>query len=80
MSEERLTRMEQKLDGLLEGQVELRHHMDVLHEDVLSRIKGATLDSQLVDDKIARGDAAVRAEVNQRFLPVEAVIRGLNNP
>jgi hypothetical protein len=62
------------------SQEALRHHMDVLHEDVLDRIKGATLDPQVIDDKIQRGDNAVRAEMTERLVPIETAIRGLKMP
>ena len=89
MAEDRLERIENKLDGLVQdvgtikvdvgtlkvGQVELRRHMEVLHEEVLDRTKAVTLDPQAIDDKIARGDNAVRAEVDARLGLIESAIR-----
>ena len=96
MAEDRLERIENKLDGLVQdvgtlktdvgtlkadvstlkvGQVERRRHMEVLHEEVLDRIKAVTLDPQAIDDKIARGDNAVRAEFNERIGLIESAIR-----
>jgi hypothetical protein len=62
------------------GQVELRRHMDVLHEEVLDRLKAVTLDPQAIDDKIERGDNAVRAEFNQRIALIETAIRPPSKP
>ena len=89
MAEDGLERIEGKLDSLVQdvgtlkvdvstlkvGQIELRRHMEVLHEEVLDRLKDVTLDPQAIDDKIARGDNAVRAELGARIGLIESAIR-----
>jgi hypothetical protein len=96
MNDERLSRIEAKLDtmqggladvqgglaevrgGLTEvqgGLTDLRRHMDVLHEDVLDRLNAVTLDPPAIDEKIERGDNAVRAELNERIGVIESAIR-----
>lgn len=54
---------------------DLGHQMRVLHEDLVDRIKALAPDYDVIDGKIARGDAEVRTYLLRRIEPIEAAVR-----
>jgi hypothetical protein len=61
--------MIEKLDG------DLRRHMGVLHEDLVSRIAALAPDFAPIRREFREGDVRLREELSQRIQPLEAFAR-----
>jgi len=82
MSEERLERIETKVDGLetrfdgLETKFDdLGRHMRVLHEDLVGRIADLAPDYAPIRREFKEADAELRESIEVRLQPLEAAER-----
>jgi chromosome segregation ATPase len=60
------------------GQVDLRRHMSVLHEEVLDRIQALAFDPEPLRREFQAGIAGLREELILRIEPLEAAARRKN--
>jgi DNA anti-recombination protein RmuC len=67
MSEERFDRIDQTLAHLGAGLETVNHNMHVLHEDALSRIAAVAESVVVLDQKMERGFAEVKADLDHRL-------------
>jgi DNA anti-recombination protein RmuC len=70
MSEERFDRIDQTLAHLGAGLENVDHNMHVLHEDALSRIAAVAESVVVLDQKMERGFAEVKADMDHRLTEV----------
>jgi DNA anti-recombination protein RmuC len=70
MSEERFDRIDQALAHLGAGLQNVNHNMHVLHEDALSRIAAVAESVVVLDQKMERGFADVKADMDHRLTEV----------
>jgi DNA anti-recombination protein RmuC len=70
MSEERFDRIDQALVHLGAGLENVNHNMHVLHEDALSRIAAVAESVVVLDQKMERGFAEVKADLDHRLTEV----------
>jgi len=75
MSEERLERIETKVDGLETRFDDLGRHMRVLHEDLVGRIADLAPDYAPIRREFKEADAELRESIEVRLQPLEAAER-----
>lgn len=86
MSEERLSRIETKVDTLAEAVDrlaervatqgdDLRQEMRLLHEDVVGRIADLAPDYAPIRREFKQADAELRESIERRLVPLEAAAR-----
>lgn len=67
--------LKKDVNDLKIGQVELRRHMGVLHEEVLDRIQALAFDPEPLRREFKAGISDLREELVRRIEPLEAAAR-----
>ena len=70
----------QDVSGLKTGQIDLRRHMGVLHEEVLDRIQALVFDPEPLHREFKARISDLREELILRIEPLEAAARRRRRP